>query len=58
LWAVNGQQRKGLISQALDLFSGVSERTFFYKKKQVFNWLNDLESLAISEAKEVLGSVL
>lgn len=58
LWAVGSKQRRGLIGQALDLFSGVSERTFFYKKKQVFNWLNDLESLAISEAKEVLGSVL
>ena len=58
LWAVEGKQRRGIIGQALDLFSGVSERTFFYKKKQVFNWLDDLESLAISEAKEVLGSVL
>lgn len=58
LWAVEGKQRRGIIGQALDLFSGVSERTFFYKKKQVFNWLDDLESLAISEAKEVLGSML
>ena len=31
---------------------------FFYKKKQVFDWLNNLEGLAISEAKEVLGDVL
>jgi hypothetical protein len=58
LWAVNGQQRKGLISQALDLFSGVSERTFFRRKKEMFDWLNELEGLAISEVKEVLGDVL
>lgn len=58
LWAVNGQQRKWLISQALDLFSGVSERTFFRRKKEMFDWLNELEGLAISEVKEVLGDVL
>ena len=44
--------------QALDLFNGISQRNFFYKKKQVFDWLNHVEGLAVSEAKEVLGSVL
>ena len=58
LWAVGGKQRTGLIEQALDLFNGISQRNFFYKKKQVFDWLNNLEGLAISEAKEVLGDVL
>lgn len=58
LWAVGGKQRTGLIGQALDLFSNASERTFFRRKKEVFIWLDDLESLAVSEAKEVLGSVL
>jgi len=58
LWAVGGKQRTGLIGQALDLFSSASERTFFRRKKEMFDWLNNLESLAISEAKEVLGDVL
>ena len=58
LWAVEGKQRRGLIGQALDLFNGISQRNFFYKKKQVFDWLNHVEGLAVSEAKEVLGSVL
>lgn len=58
LWAINSKQRKGIVGQALDLFNGVCERTFFYKKKQVFDWLNELEGLAISEAKEVLAGVL
>lgn len=58
LWAVQGKQRRGLIGQALDLFSGVSERTFFRRKKEMFDWLNELEGLAISEVKEVLGDVL
>ena len=58
LWAVEGKQRRGLIGQALDLFNGISQRNFFYKKKQVFDWLNHVEGLAVSEAKEVLGSML
>jgi hypothetical protein len=58
LWAVGSKQRKGLIGQALDLFSSVSERTFFRRKKEIFYWLNNLEGLAISEVKEVLGDVL
>ena len=58
LWAVGSKQRRGLIGQALDLFNGISQRNFFYKKKQVFDWLNHVEGLAVSEAKEVLGSVL
>lgn len=58
LWAVEGKQRRGLIGQALDLFNGISQRNFFYKKKQVFDWLNELEGLAISDAKEVLAEVL
>ena len=58
LWAVEGKQRRGIIGQALDLFNGISQRNFFYKKKQVFDWLNHVEGLAVSEAKEVLGSVL
>ena len=58
LWAVGSKQRRGLIGQALDLFSGVSERTFFRRKKEMFDWLNELEGLAISEVKEVLGDVL
>ncbi len=58
LWAVGGKQRTGLIAQALDLFSSASERTFFRRKKEMFDWLNNLEGLAISEAKEVLGDVL
>ena len=58
LWAVQGKQRRGIIGQALDLFSGVSERTFFRRKKEMFDWLNELGGLAISEAKEVLGGVL
>ena len=58
LWAVEGKQRRGIIGQALDLFSGVSERTFFRRKKEMFDWLNELGGLAISEAKEVLGGVL
>ncbi len=58
LWAVGSKQRTGLIRQALDLFSSVSERTFFRRKKEIFNWLNNLEGLAISEVKEVLAEVL
>lgn len=58
LWAVGSKQRKGLIGQALDLFSSVSERTFFRRKKEIFDWLNNLEGLAISEVKEVLRDVL
>ena len=58
LWAVEGKQRRGIIGQALDLFSGVSQRTFFRRKKEMFDWLNELGGLAISEAKEVLGGVL
>ena len=58
LWAVGSKQRRGLIRQALDLFNGISQRNFFYKKKQVFDWLNHVEGLAVSEAKEVLGDVL
>jgi len=58
LWAVEGKQRRGLIGQALDLFSSISERTFFRRKKEIFNCLNNLEGLAISEVKEVLGDVL
>lgn len=58
LWAVGGKQRTGLIGQALDLFSSASERTFFRRKKEIFDWLNNLEGLAISEAKEVLAGVL
>lgn len=58
LWAIGGKERTGLIGQALDLFSGASERTFFRRKKEMFDWLNNLEGLAISEAKEVLGGVL
>ena len=58
LWAVQGKQRRGIIGQALDLFSGVSERTFFRRKKEMFDWLNELEGLVISEVKEVLGDVL
>ena len=57
LWAVGGKQRTGLIGQALDLFSSVSERTFFRRKKEMFDWLNELEGLAISEVKEVLWDV-
>ena len=57
LWAVGSKQRRGLIGQALDLFSGVSERTFFRRKKEMFDWLNELEGLAISEVKEVLWDV-
>ena len=34
LWAVQGKQRRGIIGQALDLFSGVSERTFFRRKNR------------------------
>ena len=58
LWAVQGKQRRGIIEQVMDFFNQVSRSTFFRRKKEVFNWLNDLESLVISEAKEVLGSVL
>lgn len=58
LWAVEGKQRRGIIGQALDLFSSASERTFFRRKKEMFDWLNNLEGLAISEAKEVLVDVL
>ena len=58
LWAVEGKQRRGIIEQVMDFFNQVSRSTFFRRKKEVFNWLNDLESLVISEAKEVLGSVL
>ena len=58
LWAVEGKQRRGIIEQVMDFFNQVSRSTFFRRKKEVFNWLNDLESLVISEVKEVLGSVL
>ena len=58
LWAVEGKQRRGIIEQVMDFFNQVSRSTFFRRKKEVFIWLNDLEFLAISEAKEVLGSVL
>ena len=40
LWAVGSKQRRGLIGQALDLFSSASERTFFRRKKEMFDWLN------------------
>ena len=58
LWAVEGKQRRGIIEQVMDFFNQVSRSTFFRRKKEVFIWLNDLESLVKSEAKEVLGSVL
>lgn len=58
LWAVEGKQRRGIIEQVMDFFNQVSRSTFFRRKKEVFIWLNDLESLVRSEAKEVLGSVL
>lgn len=58
LWAIDGKQRTGLIGKALDLFSSASERTFFRRKKEMFDWLNELECLAISEVKEVLAVVL
>jgi hypothetical protein len=58
LWAVEGKQRRGIIEQVMDFFNQVSRSTFFRRKKEVFIWLDDLESLVISEAKEVLGSVL
>ena len=58
LWAVEGKQRRGIIEQVMDFFNQVSRSTFFRRKKEVFNWLNDLESLVISEAREVLGSML
>jgi hypothetical protein len=58
LWAVQGKQRRGIIEQVMDFFNQVSRSTFFRRKKEVFIWLDDLESLVISEAKEVLGSVL
>ena len=58
LWAVEGKQRRGIIEQVMDFFNQVSRSTFFRRKKEVFNWLNDLESLIRSEAREVLGSML
>lgn len=58
LWAVEGKQRRGIIEQVMDFFNQVSRSTFFRRKKEVFIWLDDLESLVRSEAKEVLGSVL
>ena len=58
LWAVEGKQRRGIIEKVNDFLSQVSRSTFFRRKKEVFIWLNDLESLVRSEAKEVLGSVL
>ena len=58
LWAVQGKQRRGIIEKVNDFLSQVSRSTFFRRKKEVFIWLNDLESLVRSEAKEVLGSVL
>jgi hypothetical protein len=58
LWAVEGKQRRGIIEQVMDFFNQVSRSTFFRRKKEVFIWLDDLESLVISEAKEVLRSML
>ena len=58
LWAVQGKQRRGIIEQVMDFFNQVSRSTFFRRKKEVFIWLDDLESLIRSEAREVLGSVL
>lgn len=58
LWAVEGKQRRGIIEQVMDFFNQVSRSTFFRRKKEIFIWLDDLESLVRSEAKEVLGSVL
>jgi hypothetical protein len=58
LWAVEGKQRRGIIEQVMDFFNQVSRSTFFRRKKEVFIWLDDLESLIRSEAREVLGSVL
>lgn len=58
LWAVEGKQRRGIIEQVMDFFNQVSRSTFFRRKKEVFIWLDDLESLVRSEAKEVLGSML
>lgn len=58
LWAVQGKQRRGIIEKVNDFLNQVSRSTFFRRKKEVFIWLDDLESLVKSEAKEVLGSVL
>ena len=58
LWAVQGKQRRGIIEQVMDFFNQVSRSTFFRRKKEVFIWLDDLESLIRSEAREVLGSML
>ena len=58
LWAVEGKQRRGIIEQVMDFFNQVSRSTFFRRKKEMFDWLNNLESLAIIEVKEVLGDVL
>lgn len=58
LWAVEGKQRRGIIEKVNDFLNQVSRSTFFRRKKEIFIWLDDLESLVKSEAKEVLGSVL
>ena len=58
LWAVEGKQRRGIIEQVMDFFNQVSRSTFFRRKKEIFIWPDDLESLVRSEAKEVLGDVL
>lgn len=58
LWAVEGKQRRGIIEQVMDFFNQVSRSTFFRRKKEIFIWLDDLESLIRSEAREVLGSML
>lgn len=58
LWAVEGKQRRGIIEQVMDFFNQVSRSTFFRRKKEIFIWLDDLESLIRSEARDVLGSML
>ena len=58
LWATNSKQRRGVVDQALDLFNQVSRSTFFRRKKEIFDWLNELEGLAISDAKDALAGVL
>lgn len=59
LWVVDGKKRHGVVEDVSKNLTGeLSRSTFFRRKKEVFIWLDDLESLVRSEAKEVLGSML
>lgn len=50
LWVVDGKKRSGVIEDvSKTLIADVPRRTFFRKKKEVFEWLNGLIELVVVE---------